>query len=532
MTTTHAQAKTAALEVFRACRVKPTTQVGYRSSGQLLIVGDSDAVFAVVSRLSGALKTRVLLTDVCPDELARRLAKARTPYLDRCRDIEIRGYLGAFRVSLDSPAAEAFFAAGDGFDLVLDLETPPLHTPPIPPPGYYAPAGDPRRLEEALLQLPEMTGEFDKPKFFDFKPSLCAHSANGLAGCRQCIDGCPTGAIASDDGVIRVNPYLCQGCGDCATVCPSGAMSYAFPSRADTINRLRLMLKAYFGAGGDAPILLLHDADTGRGWVNANPLPERMLHYEIEALGAAGPEIWLSALAYGAAGVLLLEAVPSTEQTRQSLKAQILYAGEILAGLGFPAAAVTLADAQSVSRPQELAFEPLPAIPPAQFAGTDEKRSTIRMAVDHLWSRAPAPQEIAILSEGAPFGAIAVDRERCTLCMACVSTCPAGALAGGGDRPQLKFIEANCVQCGLCRIACPEKAVELISRFRYDSVQAHRAELLHEDALHACVECGKPFATRSMIRAILGKVENHPMFQGGNRRRLMMCEACRVKAMF
>jgi hypothetical protein len=43
------------------------------------------------------------------------------------------------------------------------------------------------------------------------------------------------------------------------------------------------------------------------------------------------------------------------------------------------------------------------------------------------------------------------------------------------------------------------------------------------------VRCGKPFATKTMIEAMLGKVGGHAMFAGGGAlRRLQMCADCRV----
>jgi heterodisulfide reductase subunit A len=50
-------------------------------------------------------------------------------------------------------------------------------------------------------------------------PEMCA-------GCSQCADQCPFGALAVDPrvGAVRVNQTLCKGCGSCAVVCPSNAI--------------------------------------------------------------------------------------------------------------------------------------------------------------------------------------------------------------------------------------------------------------------------------------------------------------------
>jgi hypothetical protein len=43
------------------------------------------------------------------------------------------------------------------------------------------------------------------------------------------------------------------------------------------------------------------------------------------------------------------------------------------------------------------------------------------------------------------------------------------------------------------------------------------------------VRCGKPFGTKAMIDAMLGKVGGHAMFAGGGAiKRLQMCADCRV----
>ncbi|HMP39206.1 MAG TPA: glycosyltransferase, partial [Roseiflexaceae bacterium] len=54
----------------------------------------------------------------------------------------------------------------------------------------------------------------------------------------------------------------------------------------------------------------------------------------------------------------------------------------------------------------------------------------------------------------------------------------AGALADHRERPQLRFIEKNCVQCGLCAGPCPESAITLVPRLLLAGNGPHHAQLV------------------------------------------------------
>ena len=116
-----------------------------------------------------------------------------------------------------------------------------------PPQGYFAPRNDPIEQALAARELAAMIGEFEKPRYFLYKESICAHSRSEITGCSRCIDVCSTQAIASDKekNRVKVEPHLCMGCGGCATVCPSGAMSYAYPRVPDIGNRIKAVLQTY-----------------------------------------------------------------------------------------------------------------------------------------------------------------------------------------------------------------------------------------------------------------------------------------------
>lgn len=530
--TANGQARRHALEAVAKLANQPAALVSYRSQGRLLILGPGPAAAESVRRLQRRLpRIIVVSTSKAPcdggDEGGEWIQAQVTA---------LEGYLGRFRVSLDAGSGSVDLArlvpgVEEGVDLVLDLRTPPGLDFELPPPGYFAPGEDATALQQALEEIPGLVGEFQKPQFFRYDAAICAHGRSGVQACTRCLEACPTGAIHSLGDWVEVNPNLCQGAGSCATSCPTGAITYAYPQPRDALNRLRLLLQAYREAGGQGAVLLLHDTEAGAEALarGLDDLPEQVLPFPCEAVGSLGMDLWLAALAYGAAAVRILTPPGLPSSVHRALADQVRIAGEILAGLGFdPEAVATLRQLNAGIQPQ------MPRGPdwtPAAFAGLNEKRTVIRLAVDHLQQVAPLPRPFVNLSTGAAFGEVTVDTRRCTLCMACVSQCPAGALVGAEDRPQLAFIEDNCVQCGLCARSCPENAIAPSPRYLYSREARQKLRVLHEEEPFCCVRCGKPFATQSTIRRITGRLRDHPMFQGDALERLKMCEDCRVVAM-
>ena len=165
----------------------------------------------------------------------------------------------------------------------------------------------------------------------------------------------------------------------------------------------------------------------------------------------------------------------------------------------------------------------------ATFAFTADKRSTAYLAIDHLARHAPVPQTEIPLPAGAPFGTIAVNRDACTMCLACVGACPEGAILDNQEAPQLSFIETKCVQCGICAATCPEHAIALAPRLLL-TPEARQPRVINEAVVIHCISCGKPLGTERMVANMLAKLAGHSMFAApGALDRLKMCADCRVK---
>jgi ferredoxin len=498
---------------------EPIELIEFVSKGRCLIIGQVEEVSRVLPRLE-ALRCYVALIDEAPIDAADNVTVMRSNITT------LSGWLGAFQAEIAGQSLAV--------DLVLDLSDKPIIDTPVAPLGYFAPQ-DAQQLAEALQQLPDLIGEFDKPRYFDYQANICAHNRRGVTACTNCIDACPAEAIQpSGAEMIQVNPNLCQGCGSCTAVCPSGAMRYALPSLDTSINRLRNMLDVYQEAQTKPAHLLIHDLQLAPALMDAyqDRFADSVVAFDIEEIGALGMPFWLTAIAYGVSDVVVWDAGSHSDHDWQPLQNEMAQTNAMLSALGYGDSRLQFVALNTVDSVLAVFADYQTIHTPARYAGIDDKRRMTTLALTYLHQYAPMPVKEISLDITTAFGEIQVDKQACTLCMSCVSVCPMGALVDGVDKPQLNFIEDLCVQCGMCDQACPENAISLKPVYRFDRDEARQKRILNEEAVFHCVSCQKPFATQKMIDTMMEKLKDHPMFQGDAIERLKLCEDCRVKAMF
>ncbi|MFD1343318.1 4Fe-4S binding protein [Litorisediminicola beolgyonensis] len=503
------------------------------SEGTCLLVGAGETAFAAAAELSKTLAVTVLQTDDSEvpadrsfDVIRGRLARAS-------------GALGGFSVRIDamralSPGGRGAFTfteprdgAMSDCDILLDLTgDAPLFPAPEKREGYLR--ADPRQpgaVARALGQAAQLVGTFEKPLHVRLEPALCAHSRASQSGCSRCLDACPTGAITVAGDHVAVDQMICAGCGSCSALCPSGAISYDAPPVASLFRRIDTLARAYRGAGGGAPRLLVHDDGHGAEMIRlaarfGRGLPADVIPFETAALAGFGHAEMLAALGAGFSRVDLLLS-PRTEREvpeRETALANAIAGAQAVRCLD-------LADPDAL--PDALYGGAAPALcDPVLPIGT--RRQVTRVSAKALRGDATVD-----LPEGAPYGAVLVNEEACTLCLSCVSLCPSGALGDNPDKPQLLFQEDACLQCGICASACPEDAITLAPRLDLSDTALGQVVKKEEEPF-ACVECGALFGVRSTVERIMEKLAgNHAMFANPQAARMIqMCDDCRVRAQF
>jgi ferredoxin len=290
---------------------------------------------------------------------------------------------------------------------------------------------------------------------------------------------------------------------------------------------IAVMAKAYRGHTEEAPRLVFHTVGAGADAIAFlaryhDGLADDLIPLGLEHVDRIGHAEIMAALGAGYAEVLILA---DNETDRVALGAEVELAQAMLSGTKNSPSRVRVVAADELGDAGDNAGR---VSDPVLLVGG--RRDITRVTVAAMADKIEGP---IALPAGAPYGAIEINSDKCTLCLACVSLCPTGALGDHPDRPEVQFTENACVQCGVCESTCPETAIILKPRLDL-SKDALIPRALHGEDPFECISCGIPFGVASTINRIVEKLENkHWMYTNTDNVQLVkMCNDCRVKAQF
>ena len=541
-----AHPKIAALLAAAARTPEPARLKTILSDGLCLVYGAGQPALDAAKLLAKSLSVTLILSadeDIVPPTVSD------VPVY-RGQIVAATGSLGGFSLVIDNHAAmlpssrdsARFAEARNGTEtecsVILDLSgKTPLFAGHTHRDGYeWADPGNPAAVLEAIVTLSGMVGEFEKPLYVDYNKHTCAHSRSGKIGCSKCLDACPAGAIAESGDHVSLDSGICGGCGACHAVCPTGSFDYRYPRRSDLIAQGQTLLRTFRDAGGKAPVLLFADEGFGNEMIAAlarygRGLPANVIPCFVHAPTMPGHVEMMSLFAAGASRIVFLIDPKQSNETG-GLETETALSNHILTAFGFSGTdRVTIiceADPDAV----DAALWSLPPVEPVcgtVFEPAGSKRDVARLAFSALQAGFDAGPDLITLPPGAPYGRVTIDTGACTLCMACTSACPTGAMIDTPGKPRLRFIEGACVQCGICVSTCPESALTLEPRLDL-SPGALEPVTLYEEEPFECIVCGKPFATRSTIERISAQLSGHSMYANPERARMIrMCDVCRIE---
>ena len=417
--------KMAALLAAAAEALPSVVTVTLESEGVILVYGCDERAVEAGELLKNGLDVTVLLK---PPASIAPPRNTQFPVV-RGKIRNAKGHLGAFEITVDdfarpSPASRkalTFERGRDGAqskcDIVLDVSGgDPLFSAGDLRDGYLrADPSDPPAVLRAVLRARDLVGTFEKPRYITFDDNLCAHSRSRIVGCNRCLDLCPTGAITPAGNHVAIDALICAGCGQCAAVCPTGAASYALPPAEALMRKLRTLLTTYREAGGERPIVLLHDEAHGGPLIDAlarhgDGLPANVLPFAVNEVTQVGLETIAAVFAYGAMAVrFLLRARPRHDVT--GLTGTIALASRSLR------VSVSAKPGRNRLRPTIRTrwtplfaqFLPCAARHAPQLLATGGKRSVLRFALRELHRAAPEPAEVIALPARAPFGSVEIN---------------------------------------------------------------------------------------------------------------------------
>ena len=358
--------------------------------------------------------------------------------------------------------------------------------------------------------------------------AACAHTSCMRTGCTRCLDLCSSGALSSQEGRIVFQASLCRSCGGCLLACPTEAAASRRSERSSALEHLAPRLQSHLASGQPPPGLILY---TGHPPLSSPELDGQgfAMAISIDSSATRGLELWFGALALGAASVSIALGEPTPEPVLEEYRRLELLAGQILESLGLDPERIR------VVAPGE-PLPPAPRDPQAADSPSSKglwgasKRELLVESLRRLGSGSSLPRAIELPLDSC-FGTVRIDPERCTLCLACATICPTGAMqAQASSWTELLFLELDCVQCGLCREACPEAALQLEPRLLLTD-EAFSLRRLQGEEMELCPQCGEPVASKSLLQGIEARLKGHWMFQEQSaRNRFFLCADCKARA--
>ncbi len=371
-------------------------------------------------------------------------------------------------------------------------------------------------LDAALEQARAHREHYPYKNFLSYDATICQYHERLTNVCGKCEEVCPTTSILKIDAErhLSFNPVNCHGCGGCVSICPSGALDYT-QMPMDTFETV----SAYYR--DRIPLILPEQVDLDSVDLALAPgvlplmIPGQKFLSEVHLLTllqqSGQPILFFSDVLSKGTGDAI--AIVNEIFEHRYGKQAVYYCPDLPA----------LEEAMAFAEP----------IPECRF-GMETYGMKKRERFTHRLSHLVGEDDLSVIETGEHihYGTVTVNADACTLCVACVGACSAGALTAHPEDNTLRLNASMCTDCGYCEYVCPEP----------DCITVHHDELhlepnyfkqvvLAQDELFKCVECGKEFATVKAVEKIANMMAPRFGDDATRIRTLYCCPDCKPKLM-
>ena len=371
-------------------------------------------------------------------------------------------------------------------------------------------------IEEIIKTLKQNINSYSYKKFTTYNQNICQYHGRREEICSKCEEVCPTVAITKDDKTktLAFSQIDCHGCGGCVSVCPSGAIDYA-PSNKEALFEMSKFYK------DTHPLVIPQKMNMQTLEVS---LKENILPFAIEGEKFLHESTLLTLLQMSGSQVIFY-----SDFLSKGTKDSIRILNDIYQKRYSKDAIIVVMNKEEL----EEAIKEVSFIENSYFNFNQEGLNK-REIFSHRLQKIVGNDNLGVVQTGehVHYGKVEVNEVNCTLCLVCVGACNVGALIADAKDNTLRLNPSICTSCGYCEVSCPEKDCLTIKR---DIIELEpnwfKDNVLAQDKLFACVECGKEFATTKSIEKIASIMG--PIFASDpvKHRSLYCCADCKPKIM-
>jgi ferredoxin/coenzyme F420-reducing hydrogenase delta subunit len=373
---------------------------------------------------------------------------------------------------------------------------------------------DPKHLKISFLPRGEEMSRRDllfgllKPQY-EIVPAVEEERCIAWCGCSFCVASCPQEAISLKEASASIDKDKCTACGACLPACPEQAISSPLLDLEVVDSLLQSLLRREeTDLGAKVLLIITEDANTSIK-TTIGSLGPALVELKLPCIGAVSPWLLLRSFDLGADAVAV---IPCGSTCRHRCKPErwqrtMRFIQALLVKIGIDPERMQVfslpgEESQSLIDLLRGFVDGIREIGPTGLRNGKEKAKLLSLAalLKDLGQRFNLDGS-RISGDDTPFGIVSVD-SGCTLCGACMDSCPTGAitLQEGADLSKLLFDHGRCVGCEACVKVCPEEVLRVEKTL--DFSRLGESTVLAEDRMARCRRCGKEIAPLAMMRKI------------------------------